>query len=184
MRYSTGEPVLAGDVRRGIERAVVHPDQVPTYYATAIVGAQACWNAAKKAEAAKQRRPDCDLSEGITTDDRTGAVTFHLTKPTPEFMYQLALPYASAVPQGTPLDPAPGAFPPATGPYMIRSYTPKQDATGGRPARHGKLELVRNPHFQVWSPAAQPDGNPDRIVLETGYTQKQAVARVSATVSA
>ena len=30
---------------------------------------------------------------------------------------------------------------------------------------------MRNPHFRVWSPAAQPDGYPDRIVLETGYTE-------------
>jgi len=157
----------------------VHPDQVPGYYAAAIVGAQECSDAAKAAEAAKQPRPDCDLREGITADDRTGTVTFHLIGPEPELMYQLALPYASAVPQDTPPDPAPGAIPPATGPYMIRSYTPMQSASAGRPARHGRLELVRNPHFRVWSPAAQPAGYPDRIVLETGWTQKEAVARVT-----
>ncbi len=38
---------------------------------------------------------------------------------------------------------------------------------------------MRNPHFHVWSPAAQPDGYPDRIVLETGYTDQQAVAQVA-----
>ena len=38
---------------------------------------------------------------------------------------------------------------------------------------------MRNPYFRVWSPAAQPDGYPDRVVLETGYTHKQAVARVT-----
>ena len=59
---------------------------------------------------------------------------------------------------------------------MIRSYTPKQDAGAAATAR---LELVRNPHFRVWSPAAQPDGYPDRIVLETGYTDQEAVARVT-----
>jgi peptide/nickel transport system substrate-binding protein len=62
---------------------------------------------------------------------------------------------------------------------MISSYTPKQDAKGARPARRGRLELVRNPHFHVWSPAAQPDGYPDRIVLDTGYTEKQAEQRVA-----
>jgi peptide/nickel transport system substrate-binding protein len=63
---------------------------------------------------------------------------------------------------------------------MVRSYTPKEDAAGGRPGRHGRLELVRNPHFHVWSAAAQPAGYPDRIVLETGYTETEAVARVTA----
>ena len=37
--------------------------------------------------------------------------------------------------------------------------------TGGRPARYGRLELVRNRYFHEWSRAAQPDGYPDRIVL-------------------
>ncbi len=181
VRYSTGAPVLAGDVRRGIERTVVHPDSAPAdYYANAIVGAHSCEDAANKAVAAKKPRPDCHLSKGITTDDRTGTITFHLTQPTPEFLYQLALPSAAAVPQDTPVDLAPGTFPPATGPYMIRSYVPDRTASRGRPARHGRLELVRNPHFTVWSSAAQPAGYPDRIVLETGYTDQQAEAQVIA----
>ena len=62
---------------------------------------------------------------------------------------------------------------------MIRSLTSEGTTEGGLPARHGRLELVRNPHFRVWSPAAQPAGYPDRIVLDTGYTAKQAVAQVA-----
>ncbi len=173
VRYSTGAPVLAGDIRRGIERAVVHPERSPGYYTAAIVGAQTCADAAQKAIDAKRPRPDCDLTKGVVTDDRTGIVTFHLTKPTSEFLYQLALPNASAVPQDTPVDLPPGATLPATGPYVVRSYTPR------RPGKHGRLELVRNPRFRIWSPAAQPAGYPDRIVLETGYTEKQALARVT-----
>ena len=38
-------------------------------------------------------------------------MTFHLTEPTPEFIYQLALPNASAVPQDTPVDLPPGTYP-------------------------------------------------------------------------
>jgi peptide/nickel transport system substrate-binding protein len=177
VRYSTGEPVLAGDIRRGIERAVVHPDtsQSANYYSAAIVGARACQEAAEQPYAVNKPRPDCDLHEGISADDRTGLVTFHLTRPTPEFLYQLALPAASAVPQDTSVDLAPGTFLPATGPYKIRSYTRKQDVLRG----HARLVLVRNPHFHVWSTEAQPDGYPDRIVLETGYSAKDAMARVT-----
>jgi YVTN family beta-propeller protein len=167
VRYSTGAPVLAGDIRRGIERAVAHPTKVPDFYAKAIFGAAACSPA------------DCDLSQGITANDRTGTITFHLARPSPEFLYQLTLPFASAVPQNTPLTLPATPIPPATGPYMVSSYSPKQDAVGGRPGRHGRLELVRNPHFHVWAPAAQPDGYPDRIVLETGYTDQEALARVT-----
>ena len=173
VRYSTGAPVLAGDIRRGIERTVAQPDTTPPYYTTAILGAQACTDAARKAHATGRPRPDCDLQEGITADDRTGTIIFHLTRPTPEFLYQLALPNASAVPQDTPLDLPPGAILPATGPYMIRSFTQ------GQAGVHPRLVLVRNPHFHVWSSAAQPDGYPDRIVLETGYTNEQVVARLS-----
>jgi YVTN family beta-propeller protein len=156
VRFSTGAPVLAGDIRRGIERNVVHPDTATPYYTT-IVGAQACANAATKALAAHRQRPDCHLGKGIVADDRTGTITFHLTRPTPEFLDQLALPNASAVPQDTPVDLLPGRLLPATGPYLIRSYTPDNLVT---------LELVRNPYFRVWSPVAQPAGYPDRIDLE------------------
>jgi peptide/nickel transport system substrate-binding protein len=175
VRYSTGAPVLAGDIRRGIERAVAHPDSAPSYYAGAIVGAQACRTAAERALGAGKPRPDCDLSRGIVADDRNGTVTFHLRKPTPEFVFQLSLPSTAAVPQDTPLDLKPGQFLPATGPYMVHSYIPQQEAAGV----HGRLELVRNPHFRVWSPAAQPAGYVDRIVLETGFTEQEEVARVT-----
>jgi len=83
VRHSTGEPVLAGDVRRGIERTVVHPDTTPPYYTKAIVGAQ---NRTDAARAGGALRPNCDLRDGITANDQTGTITFHLTEPTPEFL--------------------------------------------------------------------------------------------------
>ena len=178
VRYSTGDPVLAGDIRRGIERSVLY-SATPKYLRSYIVGAKACRKAAERAVAADRPRPRCDLSKGIVTNDRTGTITFHLKQPNKEFAYQLALPNASAIPQGTPDVLPPGTYLPATGPYMISSLTAERAAKGGRPARRGRLELVRNPHFRVWSPAAQPAGYPDRIVLETGLAAKEAVARVA-----
>ena len=61
LRYSTGEPVLAGDIRRGIERAVVHSDttQAADSYALAIIGAKACLDTADRAVSPRGRRPDC-----------------------------------------------------------------------------------------------------------------------------
>jgi peptide/nickel transport system substrate-binding protein len=179
VRYSTGEAVLAGDIRRGIERTVAHVGSAGYIYYGAIVGGAACVKADDRADASGKPSPDCDLRKGITTDDRTGTIIFHLRKPTPEFVYQLALTSASAVPQRTPLNLSAGSFLPATGPYMIGSYTPQRAATATRPARRGRLELVRNPHFHVWSPAAQPYGYPDRIDLQTGFTDEQGVAQVT-----
>jgi peptide/nickel transport system substrate-binding protein len=166
VRYSTGKPVVAADLRRGIERTLVHPDTASPYYTT-ILGAQACTDAANKALASHRPRPDCHLNKGIVTDNRTGTITFHLTRPTPEFLYQLALPNASAVPQDTPVDPKPGQLLPATGPYAIHSYTVSQ------------LELVRNPYFHVWSPIAQPAGYPDRIDLNFVGSDQEAVTEVA-----
>lgn len=174
-RYSTGEPVLAGDIRRGIERAVVHSDTIDAlYYSTTIRGAKPCRDTAEAALADGAPRPDCDLREGISADDRTGTVSFHLIKPATDFLYRLALPAAAAVPQDTPVDLEPDTFVPTTGPYRFRSYARGQDVDGG----HWRLELVRNRHFRVWS-AAQPDGYPDRVVLRAGYTNDEALAQVT-----
>jgi peptide/nickel transport system substrate-binding protein len=83
-------------------------------------------------------------------------VTFHLTRPAPELLYELALPFAQVVPAQTPTRLMTHPIP-ATGPYMISSYVPKK-----------RVELVRNPQFREWSRAGQPDGFPDRIVWSLG----------------
>ena len=55
MRYSTGAPVLAGDIRRGIERSLMHPDSTPAFYYQEIEGAKTCTDAARAAAAATSR---------------------------------------------------------------------------------------------------------------------------------
>ena len=97
---------------------------------------------------------------------RTPSSTFHLTAPDPDFLYKLALPIADAVPATTPLR---ARLPlPATGPDEIAKVD----------AKHGEIDLVRNPRFRVWSAAAQPEGFPDQIVERFGYTAKSAVEAV------
>ncbi len=180
VRYSDGTVVVADDVRRGIERTLLHDGGPWQYFATELVGGQACRDRVDQAVKAQAPRPTtCDLGSGIVADDRARTVTFHLTRPTPEFVYQLAFPGAAAVPHGTPAVLPPGTFLPATGPYRIGSYRLQKAAGKGQPAVPGELELVRNPHFHVWSGAAQPGGYPDRIVLRTGYTEREAVRQIS-----
>ena len=141
IRYSNGRTVRPGDFRRAIERSIALNHD----YYLAIAGANAC----------TPRPVRCDLSQGIVTDDRSGTVTFHLSTPDPNFLYELGLPGAFAVPASTPLKDV-GLHPlPATGPYMIASYKPG-----------GGFTFVRNPFFREWSNAAQPAGYPDRIVAK------------------
>ncbi len=159
LRYSTGEAVRASDVRRAVERSlsatVPRPPELHGFdrgpgaaFFADLIGAQAC-------------RPGkaCDMRRGVVVDDKAGTIEFHLTAPNPRFPYALALPFAAPVPDTA----APRGPVPATGAYMIKSFDqPSPDAPVGR------VELVRNPRFRVWSAAARPDGFPDRIVWQVG----------------
>lgn len=136
--YSTGDPVRPEDIRHGLERAIALSLDAAEVFG-AIDGADAC----------HQEPSSCDLSDSIVGDDES--VTIHLARPDGDLPFKLALPLASAVPTTIPvedqgLDPVP-----ATGPYMIAE------------ADSGGIELVRNPEFQEWSGAAQPDGFVDAI---------------------
>jgi YVTN family beta-propeller protein len=142
MRYSTGQLVKPEDVRASMERGFKLRSSFARFFFSGLVGGEACVS----------RPATCDLSEGIVTDPAANTVTFHLSRPDPEFLVKLAQPYSFVVPADTPARGVGTSPAPATGPYMIQSFVPKQS-----------LVLVRNPHFREWSRAAQPDGYPDRI---------------------
>jgi ABC-type transport system substrate-binding protein/class 3 adenylate cyclase len=140
IRYSTGAPVRASDIRRGIERTLALGSPGLSYY-QGIIGAGRC------------RPGRCHLAKGISVDDRAGTISFRLTAADPEFLDKLALPFAVAVPPGTPMRDMGLHGVAGTGPYMYA-------AGGGQ----NHVVVVRNPHFHVWSADAQPAGLPDRIV--------------------
>jgi peptide/nickel transport system substrate-binding protein len=146
VRYSTGKLVQPADFRAAIERlfdAAKLPSPGSRYFA-GIVGAGSC-------------RPGhhCDLSRGIVADNATRSITFHLTAPDGDFLSKLALPFADAVPAGTPApSQAHDHALPATGPYMVESYRKNRSVT-----------LVRNPQFREWSVDAQPGGYPDSLAF-------------------
>ncbi len=157
IRFSNGKEVAPDDVRATFERLFRayaldeqhkrEPSPRLDFY-SGIVGAAHC--AARPAA--------CDLSRGIVTSDAGRTVTFHLVAADPEFLYKLAVPFASIVPNGTPVG---GTKPvPGTGPYEIAAFTP-----------HRYARLVRNPVFHVWSRSAQPAGIPDTIEYSTTLAQ-------------
>jgi peptide/nickel transport system substrate-binding protein len=102
---------------------------------------------------------------GIVANDKAMTIVFHLTHPDGAFLDIMAMPFAFAVPAGTPYkdistDPQ---WRVATGPYMIKTYVPKQ-----------QIVLVRNPNFKQWSPNS-PDGHLDQVSIQIGVTPEQAV---------
>jgi peptide/nickel transport system substrate-binding protein len=154
IRYSTGRLVRPVDFRRAIERDFRIGSPSTSFFGE-IVGAGRC------------TASRCDLSRGINTDAAANTVTFHLTHADPEFLDKLTLTAAFAVPAGTP-DHDVGVHPiPATGPYLIQRYVVGKS-----------LVLIRNPRFREWSPAAQPNGYPDRIVWRFGVNPEKAVTQV------
>jgi peptide/nickel transport system substrate-binding protein len=94
-------------------------------------------------------------------------VTIHLTAPDPDFLFKLALPFASFVPIASPDTPQAEEPLPGTGPYRIET------ADGGT-----SLRLVRNSYFRVWTSDARPDGFPDEILIQTDGEANQQMAAV------
>ena len=164
IRYSTGRPVHASDIRYGLERGYsVNAAYYLKYQPTAdsdlygaIVGVPRCITSPRS----------CDLSRGIVVDNKSGTITFHLRHPDPDLLAKLATPSGDAVPPDVSREDS-GLHPlPATGPYMFSSYTLRRSV------------LVRNPYFHEWSADAQPDGYPDRIVWRAFKKPGQAVSAV------
>jgi peptide/nickel transport system substrate-binding protein len=102
-------------------------------------------------------------------DDAARTITFRLSRPDPAFLHELALPFGSAVPAGSPPIGATKRPLPATGPYVIEHYV----------AGH-VVVLRRNARFRAWSSAAQPAGFPERIVLELGLDPAHQAGAVAA----
>jgi YVTN family beta-propeller protein len=153
IRYSDGRPVRASDFRLALERVLRLRSSGSAGF-DELLGADAC------------SRDACDLSRGVITDDRARTVVFHLRTPVPEFLRSLATPQATAVPTGTPFRDVGFRPIPGTGPYEITAAGPHE------------IRWIRNPRFHEWSHAAQPDGNPDQIVMRFGLSPTQEVRAI------
>ena len=155
IRYSTGEPVRASDFPRALLRIFRGRSSVAEYF-TGLVGAGQCL----------QRPASCQLNRGVSADDTLRTVTYRLSAPDPDFLFRLALNNLAPVPPGTPtydtgLTPVPG-----TGPYRIVHADDRE------------IRFARNSNFHEWSHAAQPAGNPERIVWRFGLSRAAQVRAV------
>jgi len=111
LRYSDGAPVRASDFRFAVERMFRLNSGGSPFYAD-IVGARSF---------AKRQHPHIG---GIVTDERTGRIVIHLTRPRATFTDELALPFVAPVPSRTPMRDRSFDPPPATGPYVITDSRP------------------------------------------------------------
>jgi DNA-binding SARP family transcriptional activator/ABC-type transport system substrate-binding protein len=153
VRYADGRLVQPEDFRRAIERLFrVHAGWSGLF--TDIVDADKC------------TVHHCDLSRGILVDDSHRTITFRLTSPDPFFRRKMTLIGTAPVPPGTPFHDLGFTPMPGTGPYIVAS------------ADKHKIRYVRNPRFAEWSHAAQPDGNPDVIVMRFGLPPAREVREV------
>jgi peptide/nickel transport system substrate-binding protein len=89
-----------------------------------------------------------------------------LTKPGPDFMSRMAMPFTCAVPSNTKVDPN-GVTPSAAGPYYIASYTPKR-----------QIVLKRNPNYHGTRPH-----NFSQIVYTVGVDLNATLLQIKANQS-
>jgi peptide/nickel transport system substrate-binding protein len=155
IKFSNGQTVTPNDVRATFERLFKIGDSpnAGTWY-NVIVGGDACVKKPKT----------CSLAKGITISGNK--ITFHLTHGDPEFLDQMAVPFAFILPASTPAKNV-NLPPPGTGPYKWVEYAPNKE-----------IKLVRNPYFKVWSSAAQPAGVPDVILQKFGLSVEAEVTAV------
>ena len=160
LRFSDGAPVTPEDVRASLARLLAFGD--PGYYdeLDAIPGAARCADAARPARARFER---CDLSEGVETDAAARTITFHLTRPDPDFLHKLHS--LLIVPAGSPPRPVEHTAAAGHRPVHDRALGPAAGrAAGPQPAlprlvTRSARRLPRPDHDPV--PAAE---GPDRRV--------------------
>jgi len=90
-------------------------------------------------------------------------LSFTLTKPGPDFISRMAMPFTCAVPANTKIDPS-GVTPSAAGPYYIASYTPKR-----------QIVLKRNPNYHGTRPH-----NFSQIVYTVGVALDATLLQIKA----
>ena len=171
IHYSDGTLVEPQDLLHEFVRVYRLGNEYAESLESDIVGAKRCMLAPRR----------CTFAGGIVANDQANTITFHLTRPDPDFLYKLTFPWTYAVPSTTPFRDLGRSVPPATGPYVTKSISLSHQPG---PPGHGQLAfhtwvLARNPRFREWNPAAQPPGYPDRIELTDDGSPVAAAAAVA-----
>jgi peptide/nickel transport system substrate-binding protein len=157
LKYSDGTPVKASDFAASIERDFKVDSPGVGFFGN-IVGADTFG------------KTKTGHISGITTDDKTGAITIKLNAPQGDFENILATEFAALVPASAPAKDQSTTPLPSTGPYMIQSYAPNKQAI-----------VVRNPNFDASVFGGNiPAGNPDKMTIDIIGDDTVALQRVIA----
>lgn len=142
LKYSDGSPVKASDFTFAVERVFKTNSGGSPFYTT-IVGAE---------QFAKTKQGGIP---GIETNDKTGEIVIHLTRPRGTFTNELGLMFVAPIPPDTPDTNQSTNPPPGTGPYMITKSDPGQG-----------WDYERNPYWAKANSKAMPEyptGHMDKI---------------------
>jgi peptide/nickel transport system substrate-binding protein len=152
IKFSNGKPITPADIKWTFTRMLMPSMASPgSGFFGDIVGANAVISGKAK------------TLSGITTGPRT--VTFHLTKESGSFLKRVTMRFTCPVPDATPAKPIENGSLPASGAYMIKSYTPARE-----------MVLVRNPHWNAASLGAR--GKVDTIDIPIGVSPQQAALKI------
>jgi peptide/nickel transport system substrate-binding protein len=138
-RFNTGEAVTAESYARAVERGLAKKmNASASIFMGDIVGADAVL-------VGKRARPSGLVVRGNT-------ITFKLTKPAPDFLSRVAMPFFCAQSPSTPLDPKGVNEPAMAGPFYIKERDPGRTIllernpyyTGPRKARLDRIAITVN----------------------------------------
>jgi peptide/nickel transport system substrate-binding protein len=152
IKFSNGKPITPADIKWTFVRMLTPSMASPgAGFFGDIVGANALIASKSK------------TLPGIATGAQT--VTFHLTKASGSFLKRITMRFTCPVPDGTPAKAIEDGSLPASGAYMIKTYTPARD-----------LLLVRNPNWNAASLGKR--GKVDTIDIPIGVSPQQAALKV------
>jgi len=154
IKFSNGKPITPADIRWTFVRMLMPSMASPgAGFFGDIVGANAVIGGKAK------------TVSGITTG--TNTVTFKLAKPSGSFLKRVTMRFTCPVPNGTPAKAIENGSLPASGTYMIKSYTPSRE-----------MILVRNPYWNAASLGKR--GKADEIDIPIGINPQQAALKIKA----
>jgi ABC-type transport system substrate-binding protein len=156
-RFSNGKPVTARNFAWAINRALAPQQQSPgATFLSDLVGAQAVVDG--KARAAS----------GVRVLGGGSALRIRLTRPSPDLMTRLALPFFQAIDTAVPVDAKGVRSFASAGPYRIASWTPNV-----------RLVLTRNPYYKR-NPLATRPANVDRFDFQANVSLDAQLLKVKA----
>lgn len=151
LTYPDGTALKASDLKFGIERALKLGWSAAGFLTTTIVGA------------ADYSKGKAKTLSGVTVDDASGKVTFHLLSAYGAFEDVLAIPGVAFLPQTTPLKPEPNNPPVGFGPYVIKNVVPNVS-----------FDVVLNPSYAKQAIAGIPAGHVNVHVKVESNTTTEA----------